>query len=394
MSKTNVFWTALACSSALLLFSCAAKPSAAENRVSSNLRASQDAAPTPQAAPAQAGAMPVYYDYALPEKLDLCGEPVPLHDPAVREMLDREFTINVWDQAQVFMWLKRAARAFPVIEAELKNRGLPDDIKYLAVAESALLSHARSGKGAVGAWQFIPDTGSRYGLRNDANFDYRLHFERSTRAALDYLQKLYADFGSWSLAMAAYNCGEGRIASETALQRVRDYYYLNLPLETERYIFRILAIKLILSDPARYGYILPPEHAYQSPATERVEVSIARPVSITDLALALGSTYKQFKDMNPEILGRHLPAGTYAILVPQGTGKKARKTLASLAGRSAAAAPAAVSSGKKTGRVHVVRPGESLTGISRKTGVPVARIRSLNGIRGQVIKIGQKLRLE
>ncbi len=217
---------------------------------------------TPRVA-AEDGGFPVFNAFPCPKKLTLCGERMPLENPLVLEMLDREFTVVVWDHARVFMLLKRAARYFPFIEKALRDAGMPDDLKYLAVAESALIPYARSTSGALGHWQFIPETGQRKGLRKDHSVDERMALERSTEAAILYLTQLNQMFGSWTLAMAAYNCGENRIDKEIREQKVADYYRLNLPTETERYIFRIAAIKIILENPRRYGYVLPEDQLYR-----------------------------------------------------------------------------------------------------------------------------------
>ena len=134
--------------------------------------------------PFQKADYPVFKDFPLPKSLSLCGEPIPLENRNVREMLEREFIISVWDRAQVFLWLKRAGRYFPYIEKKLAEQGRPDDLKYLAVAESALLTHIRSKDGALGQWQLMKPTARRNGLRKNRMLDERLNFERSTAAAL------------------------------------------------------------------------------------------------------------------------------------------------------------------------------------------------------------------
>ena len=144
----------------------------------------------------------------------LSGEPMPLENRRVWEMLDREFTMAVSNRAQVFMWLKRAGRYFPYIEKKLAEAGMPEDLKYLAVAESALLTRIRSRKGAMGPWQFMAYTARRNGLRKDRMMDERLDFERATEAALKYPKRLKGIFGTWSLALAAYNCGDVRLKKE------------------------------------------------------------------------------------------------------------------------------------------------------------------------------------
>jgi len=322
---------------------------------------------------------------------------MPLENPDVYEMLDREFTVMVWDHARIFMLLKRAARYFPFIEKALRDAGIPDDLKYLAVAESSLIPYARSTSGALGHWQFIPETGQKKGLRKDHTVDERLALERSTEAAILYLKQLKEMFGSWTLAMAAYNCGENRMQKEIEEQKVSDYYRLNLPTETERYIFRIAAIKIIMENPRRYGYILPEDQLYKPLKFDTVTVSLSSPVHITDLALAIGTDFKVIKELNPELLGYYLPTGQYSLKVPAGSGTSALAALAQLNhGAPATAQPnnnSSHPSNNSSQGFYVVQPGDTLTKISAITGVPVERLKAHNGILDSHIEVGQKLKL-
>ncbi len=257
--------------------------------------------------------------FELPSSLSLCDEPVPLGRQAVWEMLDREFIVSVYDHAQVIMWMKRAHRYFPYLEKKLKERNMPDDLKYVAVVESALKTYAFSGAGAVGPWQFMEKTAKRYGLKVNEWIDERLNFERATEAALNYLGELYPMFGSWPLAMAAYNCGEDRINREISEQNINSFYDLNLPLETERYIFRILAAKIIRSAPALYNYQLPSESLYSPAECERIEFDAPEQVRLRLIASACATTFKAIKEMNPEIRNYVIPPGHYVLNVPKGT---------------------------------------------------------------------------
>jgi len=345
----------------------------------------------------QEGVPPVFKAFSCPKTLTLCGERMPLENPDVFEMLDREFTVMVWDHARVFMLLKRAARYFPFIEKALRDAGMPDDLKYLAVAESALVPYARSTSGALGHWQFIPETGQRKGLRKDQSVDERMALERSTEAAILYLTQLKGMFGAWTLAMAAYNCGENRLQKEIGEQKVADYYRLNLPTETERYIFRIAAIKIILENPRRYGYVLPEDQLYKPLKFDTVTVSISSSVHLTDLAQAIGTDFKIIKELNPELLGYHLPTGQYSLKVPAGSGRNALVALAQL-NQGAPAVPRPNNSSPAPANnssqgVYVVQQGDTLTKISTVTGVPVERLKALNGIPDSHIEVGQKLKL-
>jgi len=315
-----------------------------------------------------------------PNHLDLCGEPVPLHVQDVWERFDREFTILVYAHAQVYLWLKRAERFFPRFEEELKRRNLPLDLKYVAVAESDLQHGAYSPMGAAGLWQFIPGTGQRYGLATQGSVDERYDFELATDSALRYLKDLYEQFQNWTLAIAAYNCGERRVQEEMERQKVRDYYQLKLPAETERYIFRILAIKAILSSPGKYGYVLPKGAGYPEEAFDYVEATVPYPVPIQALAEKAGITYREFKRLNPSFISREIPKGQYRFRLPQGHGARFRQNLASFL---EAFKPKAV--------FHVVEKGDTLTRIAKRYGVSVSELRKWNGLKGSTIRLGQKL---
>ncbi|MFC1867901.1 transglycosylase SLT domain-containing protein [Thermodesulfobacteriota bacterium] len=323
----------------------------------------------------------------MPESVDICGEPMPLDNIMVREMLDREFTIMVWDRAQVFMWLKRAGRFFPHIEKDLAKANMPDDLKYLAVAESSLLTHVRSKRGALGTWQFMASTGRHKGLRKNRFMDERRSFEMSTGAALKYLKQLNGMFGSWTLALAAYNLGDTKLKKKIKEQNVKDYYRLELPLETERFVFRIAAIKIIMREPERYGYHLLPERIYKPIKCDMVRIRIRAPLRITDVAQAIGTDFKTIKELNPQILGRYLPVGRYTIRVPPGSGAGIPAVIKKLAGKGRHKIK------KVPDNYYVVQPGDTLSLISKQTGVPVGTLKSLNNISGSLIKVGQELRI-
>ncbi len=273
----------------------------------------------PPAEPAQTLPWPYF---RLPEKMTLCGEPVPLNDPDVREDLDREFTIEVWSRAQTTMWLKRAQRYFPMIERKIMAQHLPPDLKYVAVAESDFRPKARSSAGAQGIWQFIPPTAQRFQLKANSAIDERLDFFAATDAALRYLKQLHRLFHNWALALAAYNCGESRVQKEMAAQGVKDYYHLALPEETERYLHRIISAKLIMENPGRYGFDIPPADLYPPVEADDVDFSIVKEVQVKNLADACGTYYKTIKRLNPWIKGATLPPGAYHLLVPKGTGQR------------------------------------------------------------------------
>lgn len=260
--------------------------------------------------------------FRTPETMILCGEAVPLHDPMVREALDREFTIVAWSRAQTSLWIKRAHRYFPEIEQKLRKRMLPLDLKYVVLVESDLRPKAWSPAGAAGFWQFILPTAQRFQLKANDKVDERLEFGASTDAALQYLQVLHRLFQNWPLALAAYNCGEGRVQKEMAAQGVGSFYYLSLPEETERYVHRILAAKIILENPARYGYDIPLDELYAPLSYDEVDFTAAQEVPVKRLAEACGTYYKAIKTLNPWIKGPALPPGSYRLKVPKDTGAK------------------------------------------------------------------------
>jgi membrane-bound lytic murein transglycosylase D len=330
---------------------------------------------------------PILSNFHLPDSISLCHEPMPLENRKTLDMLDREFTIAVWDRAQVFMWLKRAGRYFPYIEEKLAIADMPDDLKYVAVAESALITDIKSRKRAVGLWQFMSRTARRYGLRKNRLVDERLDFERSTEAAIKYLQRLHSEFGNWTLALAAYNCGDVFLKREIKTQQVKDFYRLDLPLETERYIFRIAAIKIIMENPKQYGFDLPTEHVYPPRWYDTVEVKISHRLKLTELALALDTDFKALKELNPQFLRDFVPRGSYNIKVPPGFGPKVVVALEEL-GKGGVGQRQDISENH-----YVVREGDTLGDISRRTGVSLGTLKRINGIEGSIIWAGQKLRL-
>lgn len=288
-----------------------AKPAAA---VSTTSRETQPAFPAVASQP------PLALFYPTPTKMDLCGEPVPLHSQDVFERFDKEFTIIVYNHAQVYLWLKRMERYFPWIEERLRRYNLPDDLKYVVIAESDLVPNVASNKGAAGPWQFMPSTGSSYGLEQRGSFDARYDFERATESALRLLEDLRKRHNSWAVAIAAYNCGDKRIFEEMRAQRVTNYYHLKLPQETERYVFRILAIKAVLGNPSQYGYSLPKGQGYPEHRLDRVSLSLSSPLPIQTAAEYAGITFREFKRLNPTLRSDAIPAGTFEIKVPEGKG--------------------------------------------------------------------------
>jgi membrane-bound lytic murein transglycosylase D len=305
------------------------------------------------------------------QDLAFCGEPVPLDEQDVRERLEKELLLSVWDRPQVILWLKRYQRYMPHIEAVLKESGLPDDFKYMAVIESALRPHAGSRKGAIGFWQFMADTARRYNLRVDRRIDERRSLFASTRAAAAYIQDLYGLTNSWTLAAAAYNMGEEGIEAEMMVQGVENFYHLYLPLETQRFVFRILSAKLILTHPERYGFYLDGDDAYPPLRFHRVDIACFDDVPIRVIAEAAGTHFKVIKDMNPEIRGHFLVSGSHTISIP----------LEARDGFAPRLAQGIAEYGKNQNeRVYIVKEGDNLSTIAQKFQVPLPALLIWNRI--------------
>lgn len=242
---------------------------------------------------------------AIPKETDFCGERTPLENYEVRERLDRELVVNTYWHSFTLLTIKRANRWFPVIEPILKKNNIPDDFKYLALIESGF-EQVTSPAGAVGFWQFTEFSARQYGLEVNAEVDERYNIEKSTQAACDYLNYAYSKFKSWTLAAASYNFGVPGIEKQVSRQREKDYYKMLFGAETSRYILRIIAMKEILKNPARYGFLIKDADLYQQIETYDVEVDS----SVKDLALFAiqkGYNYKILKNFNPWLRDNILP---------------------------------------------------------------------------------------
>ena len=253
----------------------------------------------------------------IPSKMDFAGEETPLQISDVKERFDREWLINTNLQASTILVLKRAHRAFPVIEPILREYGVPDDFKYLAVIESGL-ANAVSSAGARGVWQFMPDTAKEKGMEVNDNIDERYDLEKSTKAACAYFLKGKEKFGTWTLAAASYNGGMTGVNKQIDIQKVSNYYDLLLTEETSRYVFRILALKEIMRSPVKYGFTVNPEDLYEILPSRKMEIDS----SITDLAdfaMKQGINYKILKIHNPWLRENKLINETgkkYQIIIP------------------------------------------------------------------------------
>lgn len=237
------------------------------------------------------------YALQIPSNLDFAGEPMPLKNPDILERMDKELLVNTYWQSNGLLMFKRAKKYFPIIEPILAKRGIPDDFKYLAVIESGL-TNAVSPAGARGVWQIMPATGRENGLEVNDNVDERYHLEKSTEVACEYLLKSKKELGSWTLAAAAYNAGNSGIAKYLREQNVSNYYDLLLGEETGRYVFRIVALKEILTNPAKYGFNFREKDLYSNVPTYKVEVN-TEITDFTKFAEQYGINYKILKIHNP-----------------------------------------------------------------------------------------------
>jgi membrane-bound lytic murein transglycosylase D len=256
--------------------------------------------------------------FNLNKDFQFAGEPLPMDNFDVEERFDRELMTNVYMHATTLLHLKTANRYFPIIEPILKKNGIPEDLKYLCVAESSLRM-ATSSAGAKGLWQFLDYMGRAYNLEVNTEVDERFHVEKSTEAACRFLQYLRNRFGSWSLAAAAYNMGETALAQKIEEQKSNNYYDLHLNAETSRYVFRIMAIKEIMQHPEQYGFHVTEDQLYEPHQYRTVTVTQSIP-SLGEFAQQQGTSYRMIKVLNPWLIGNSLKntsGKTYEIRIPK-----------------------------------------------------------------------------
>lgn len=252
----------------------------------------------------------------IPNTVQFCGEDVPINIYYVREGLERELIIHCYQHSRTIQTFKRSTRFFPEIEKILKEEGVPEDLKYLCVAESSL-ENVVSPSAAAGFWQFMESTGKNYGLEINDNVDERYHIEKSTRAACTYLKSLKAKFGTWALAAAAYNMGENGLQRSISEQSVNNYWDLYLNTETSRYVNRIISYKLMFEEPEKYGVKLKLTECYRPIPYNEIAVDSTIP-SLHDFAKANNILYRELKEMNPWLRNKLLPVREkkYSIRVP------------------------------------------------------------------------------
>ncbi|MDO7576049.1 MAG: lytic transglycosylase domain-containing protein [Flavobacteriaceae bacterium] len=258
------------------------------------------------------------YALRLPESIDFAGEKTPLDAPDIQERLDKELLVNTYWKSNMMLLLKRANKYFPLIEEILEEEGIPSDFKYLAVIESGL-ENVRSPKGAKGFWQLMPATAKEYGLEVNTNVDERYHIEKATRVACKYLKKAKNRFGSWTLAAASYNRGMYGTNRSLDRQLVDSYYDLLLNSETGRYVFRILAVKEIMTNPERYGFVFNSEDLYNPIPVKKIGLDTAI-ANLAEFAKEKEINYKILKIHNPWLIENHLNNKSrkyYEISIPE-----------------------------------------------------------------------------
>jgi membrane-bound lytic murein transglycosylase D len=259
-----------------------------------------------------------WYAPEIPEKLSFAGEAVPIERWDVKEKFDRELLLNYYSPGTIVYLIKLANRNFPIISERLKANGVPDDFKYLCIAESNMQGWAVSRSGAVGYWQFMDGTAPGFGLETTSQVDQRRDLVKSTEAACKYLKQAYAKFGNWTAAAASYNCGQGGYNSQASFQKTVNYYDLYLPEETNKYIYRILAFKYLLENSDELGFSVTDEEKYEPLSSRSVTISSSIP-DLAQYAIDNGTTYKILKLMNPWLKGKSLTVAkgrTYVIKLP------------------------------------------------------------------------------
>lgn len=274
--------------------------------------------PSEPAQPQSPNAHAVTQSPIVPESINLWGKPIELDRIDMWERLDRELSAMTYTHGTTMLMIKRANRYFPVIAPILEKNGIPADMMYLSAIESSMNPKAVSPAKAAGLWQFMPATGKEYGLEVNQWVDERYNIEKATRAACRFLKDAYKRYGDWNSVAVSYNAGMGRISTEKKSQLQEDPFDLYLVEETSRYLFRIMAAKLIMEDPQAYGFRFSADQLYQPIAYDIVEVN--GPVGDwAAWAKDHGTTYALVRESNPWIRAKSLPNKTgkkYDVKIP------------------------------------------------------------------------------
>ena len=255
----------------------------------------------------------------VPSEVHFADEAIKLDRADLRERMDREITAFTYSHQLTLLMIKRANRYFPIVEPILKECGVPDDLKYLMVIESNLSPLAKSSVGAAGMWQFMPETGRKYGLEVNANIDERYNIEKATRAACAYLKESYDMYGDWMTVAASYNAGQNGITRRLEKQGVDNAMDLWLVEETSRYMFRILTAKMVLESPKTYGFMLKRSQLYPYIAPKEIVTTTQQIDDLTAFAKKHGVTVAQLKEENPwlrEYTMNNKSGRTYRLRIP------------------------------------------------------------------------------
>ncbi len=237
------------------------------------------------------------FSIRIPKNLNFAGEKTPIRDFSVREAMERELVINTYWQSQTLLLHKRANRWFPIIEPILKKNDIPEDFKYIPLIESQL-TNVVSSQGATGFWQLVEPTAKEYGLEITEDIDERYNVVKSTEAACKYFKEAYKQFNNWTLVAASYNLGMTGVQSQLNRQKASTYYDILLTEETARYVYRILAMKEIISRPKVYGFILRKKDLYPVIPTKKLIID-STIHNLADFAIKEGISYKYLKLFNP-----------------------------------------------------------------------------------------------
>jgi len=255
-----------------------------------------------------------------PEGLNFAGEKVPIQSAEIWERLDKELLKNIYWQSSTMLFFKKANKYFPIIEPILKKNNIPNDFKYLAIIESGL-DNVVSPAGATGFWQIMKGTALEYGLEVNSGIDERYNLEKSTELACSYLNDAYKKFGNWTIAAASYNMGKSGVRTRMLKQGTNNYYNLHLNSETARYVFRILAVKEIMENPKKYGFIFRDKDLYVMPEYKTLEVD-STIANLSDFAKIQAVNYKLLKQFNPWLRTSSLPDKSrkkYVLKIPTDT---------------------------------------------------------------------------
>ena len=265
-----------------------------------------------------------YSTHDVPSSVTFCGKNIDLTRYDRYERMDRELLAFTYMHSTSIQMIKKANRYFPIVEPILKANGIPEDFKYLMVIESNLNPTARSSAGAAGLWQFMQTTGREYGLEVNKNIDERYHVEKSTEAACKYLKDAYAKYQDWIAVAASYNAGQARISTQFEKQQVDDMLDLYLVEETARYVYRIIAAKIMFSNPSAFGFRLRTKDLYMPIPYKEVSVNTGI-LNLAEWAKKQGITYALLKNMNPWLRDNFLQnvsKRTYTLKIPTAEGMK------------------------------------------------------------------------